>query len=45
VFSLLSRCLIAACLCWAGWFKEYEMMLPVKERFLYMEVVHLVGVL
>ena len=34
-----------ACLCWGGWFEEYGMMPSVKEGFLYMEVVHLVGVL
>ena len=36
---------MAAFLCCGGWFKEYGIMLSVKESFLYMEVVHLVGVL
>ena len=36
---------MVACLCWGGWFEEYGIMLSVKEGFLYMEVVHLVGVL
>ena len=36
---------MAACLCWGGWFQVYGKMLPVKVGFLYMEVVHLVGVL
>ena len=33
------------CLCWGGWFDVYGMMLSVNVGFLYMEVVHLVGVL
>jgi len=45
VFSLLRKYLMAACLCWGGWFEVYGMMLSVKVGFLYMEVVHLVGVL
>ena len=36
---------MAACLCRGGWFEEYGIMLSVKEGFLYMEVLHLVGVL
>ena len=45
MFSLLCKYLMAACLCWGGWFEVYGMMLSVKVGFLYMEVVHLVGVL
>jgi len=36
---------MATCLCWGGRFEESGIMLSVKEGFLYMEVVHLVGVL
>ena len=36
---------MAACLCWGGWFEEYGIMLSVKDGFLYMEVIHFVGVL
>jgi len=36
---------MAACLCWGGWFEEYGIMLFVKDGFLYMEVIHFVGVL
>ena len=45
VFSLLCRYLMAAYLCWAGWFEEYGMIESVKEGFLYMEIFQLVGVL
>jgi hypothetical protein len=33
VFSLLCRNLMAAYLCWAGWFEEYGMDVSVKEGF------------
>ena len=36
---------MAACLCWGGWFEVNRTVLLVKVGFLYMEVVHLVGVL
>jgi len=26
---------MAACLCWIGWFKDYGIMLSVKDGFLY----------
>ena len=45
VFSLLCRNLMAAYLCWAGWFEEYGIMVSVKEVFLYMEIFQLVWVL
>ena len=45
MFSLLYRYLVAACLCWGGWFEEYGIMLSVKEGFLYMEAIHFVAVL
>jgi len=45
VFSLLCRNLMAAYLCWAGWFVEYVIMVSVKEGFLYMEIFQLVRVL
>ena len=45
VFSLLCRNLMAAHLCWAGWFEEYGIIVSVKEGFLYMEIFQLVGVL
>jgi len=45
VLSLLYRNLIAAYLCWAGWFEEYGMIVSVKVGFLFMEVTQLVGVL
>jgi len=34
-----------ACLCCGGWFDVYGMILSVNVGFLYMEVVHFVGVL
>ena len=34
-----------ACLCCGGWFDVYGKILSVNLGFLYMEVVHLVGVL
>ena len=45
MLSLLYRYLMLACLCWGGWFDVYGMILSVNVGFLYMEVVHLVGVL
>jgi len=45
VFNLLYRYIMAACLCWGGWFEEYGIMLSVKDGFLYMEVIQFVGVL
>jgi len=45
VFNLLYRNLMAAYLCWAGWFEEYGIIVSVKEGFLYMEIFQLVGVL
>lgn len=45
MFSLLCRYLTTARLFWGGWFEEYGIMLSVKDGFLYMEVIHLVGVL
>ena len=45
VFSLLCRNLMAAHLCWAGWFEEYGIIVSVKEGFLYMEIFQLVRVL
>ena len=44
-FSLLYRNLMAAYLCWAGWFEDHGMTVSVKVGFLYMEVTQLVGVL
>ena len=38
VFSLLYRNLIVACLCWAGWFEVYGMMVSVNMGFLYMDI-------
>ena len=34
VLSLLYRNLMAAYLCWAGWFEEYGMIVSVKVGFL-----------
>ena len=45
MLSLLYRYLILACLCPGGWVDVYGKMLSVNVGFLYMEVVHLVGVL
>ena len=45
MFSLLYRNLMAAYLCWAGWFEEYGMTVSVKEGLLYLEIFQLVEVL
>ena len=36
---------MVVCLCWGGWFKEYGILLSVKDGFQYMEVIPFVGVL
>ena len=45
VFGLLCRNLMAAYLCWAGWFEEYGIIVSVKVGFLYTEIFQLVGVM
>ena len=45
VCSLLYRNLAAACLCWAGWFEVYGMIVSVNVGFLCMEITQFVGVL
>ena len=45
MFNLLCRNLTAAYLWWVGWFEEYGIIVSVKQGFLYMEILQLVGVL